>query len=117
MEYTGGTECDLTGQRRATTVHFVCGEGGDQFVSVKEDRSCHYRVVISTFRLCRHPAFRKQLPSARTIRCTPTTTAKVGGKVRVSTGKQQQQQHVPGVPSQKGRQVPDPTGINNRRVG
>lgn len=71
MEYPGGTECDLTGRQRSTTVHFVCGEGTDQFISVKEDRSCHYKVVIATPRLCKHPAFRKQLPSARTVRCTP----------------------------------------------
>ncbi len=72
MEYTGGTECDLTGRQRSSTVVFVCGDAGtDQFVSVKEDRSCHYRVVIATPRLCRHPAFRKQLPSTRTVRCLP----------------------------------------------
>lgn len=72
MEYPGGTECDLTRQQRSTTVHFVCGEGGtDQLVSVKEDRSCHYKVVVATPRLCQHPAFRTELPSARTVRCTP----------------------------------------------
>lgn len=83
MEYPGGTECDLTGQRRSTTVHFICGDAGiDQFVSVKEDRSCHYRVVIATPRLCKHPAFRTQLPSARTVRCAP-----VGVSAKEAAGK------------------------------
>ena len=69
LEYTNGTQCDLTGELRATTVQFVCGEAADQFVSIKEDRSCHYKVVISTPRLCRHPAFSKQLPISKRIRC------------------------------------------------
>lgn len=107
MEYSGGTECDLTGRLRATSVHFVCGEGGvDQFLSVKEDRSCHYRVVIATPRLCRHPAFRKQLPSARTIRCTASAPAlgergAGGGGGGAPSKQQQQQQQVSGVSSKK----------------
>lgn len=71
LEYTQGTSCDLTGQLRATTVQFICGEAADQFVSIKEDRSCHYKAVISTPRLCRHPAFAKELPSSQKITCEP----------------------------------------------
>jgi protein OS-9 len=90
MEYTGGTECDLTGRQRSTTVQFVCGDQGiDQFISVKEDRSCHYRVVIATPRLCRHPAFAKQLPSARPVRCTPvgkTSSSGMGATKKAKAG-------------------------------
>ena len=71
LEYTGGTECDLTGEHRATTVQFICGEGADQFLSIKEDRSCHYKAIISTPRLCRHPSFRKQIPTFHKIKCEP----------------------------------------------
>lgn len=69
MEYTMGTRCDLTNELRSTTVHFICGEAADQFVSIKEDRSCHYKAIIATPRLCRHPSFSKEIPSARKIRC------------------------------------------------
>lgn len=107
MEYTGGTECDLTGRLRSTTVHFICGDAGtDQFVSVKEDRSCHYKVVIATPRLCRHHAFRKQLPSARAIRCTPASSASASGGHAEQQASKKLQQPVPGVSSsasKKGR--------------
>lgn len=78
LEYTDGTECDLTGEKRATTVQFVCGEGPtDSFVSIKEDRSCHYKAVVSSPRLCRHPSFRKERPSAHTVRCTRDTQKQI----------------------------------------
>lgn len=70
MDYTGGTVCDLTGEVRATTVQFICGEGPvDVFVSIKEDRSCHYKAVISTPKLCRHPSFRKEKPPTHVVHC------------------------------------------------
>jgi len=41
----------------------------DTFMSIKEDRSCHYKVVISTPRLCKHAGFTKQLPNAVEMLC------------------------------------------------
>jgi len=79
-EYGGGTECDLTGEKRATTVQFVCGEGPlDVFVSIKEDRSCHYKAVVSTPRLCRHPSFRKERPATHVVRCERRVAQKLLG--------------------------------------
>lgn len=79
-EYPGGTECDLTGDKRATTVEFVCGEGPlDVFESIKEDRSCHYKAVISTPRLCRHPSFRKERPATHVVQCKRRPVQKLLG--------------------------------------
>jgi hypothetical protein len=70
LEYKGGTTCDLTGEKRATTVQFVCGEGPtDAFVSIKEDRSCHYKAMIATPKLCKHPLFKKEVPTTHLIKC------------------------------------------------
>eukprot|EP00624_Nannochloropsis_granulata_P005569 evm.model.NODE_3972_length_9029_cov_40.805073.1 len=79
-EYPGGTDCDLTGEKRATTVEFVCGQGPlDVFESIKEDRSCHYKAVISTPRLCRHPSFRKDRPATHVVQCERRPAQKLLG--------------------------------------
>jgi hypothetical protein len=79
LEYVNGTQCDLTGETRSTTVHFICGES-DQFVSIKEVRSCHYKVIVSTPRVCRHPAFSKEIPNTVKIKCRSPQEAPAKGK-------------------------------------
>lgn len=52
IQFTGGTECDLTGVLRSTTVHLKCGSV-QEVREVTEDRTCHYRVLAISPLLCR----------------------------------------------------------------
>eukprot|EP00904_Undaria_pinnatifida_P009392 jgi/Undpi1/5583/HiC_scaffold_2.g00859.m1 len=52
LEFTGGSECDLTGVLRSTTVHLKCANM-QGIREVVEDRTCHYRIVASSPLLCR----------------------------------------------------------------
>lgn len=52
VQFTGGTECDLTGVLRSTTVHLKCG-GAQEVRDVLEDRTCHYRILAFSPLLCR----------------------------------------------------------------
>ena len=70
LEYAHGTKCDLSGQQRATSVQLLCG-GADAIVSVVEDHTCHYRLVVTTPHLCKHPMFVHSAPSATTVTCRP----------------------------------------------
>jgi protein OS-9 len=55
---------------RTTTVQFKCGPS-DALVSVVEDHTCHYRAVVTTPHLCKHPAFVHRRPATRTLTCEP----------------------------------------------
>lgn len=56
-QFTGGTECDLTGVLRSTTVHLKCGSL-QQVREVIEDRTCHYRILAISPLLCRYRGLR-----------------------------------------------------------
>ena len=68
LEYVGGTPCDLTNTPRSTTVQFKCGPN-DAILSIVEDHTCHYRVVVTTSYLCKHPAFVHRRPATRPVVC------------------------------------------------
>ncbi|KAJ8600584.1 hypothetical protein CTAYLR_008173 [Chrysophaeum taylorii] len=67
LEYGNGTDCDLRGAKRATTIKLFCGDA-NVFSSVVEDRTCHYVFTIFTPALCKHAAFSVK-PNARSLRC------------------------------------------------
>jgi len=69
LEMGDGTLCELTGRPRATTVEFACGQT-DAIQSVNEVHTCHYKVVISTQKLCKHPSFVQGSPPTRTLTCS-----------------------------------------------
>lgn len=54
QEYTEGTECDLTGKKRHTTVTLLCMStiGFVEIVGIEESVSCGYSVTISLPALC-----------------------------------------------------------------
>lgn len=52
QQFAGGTECDLTGVLRSSTVFLKCG-AVDAVKEVVEDATCHYRVVAESPLLCR----------------------------------------------------------------
>ncbi|CAM9328576.1 unnamed protein product [Ectocarpus sp. 4 AP-2014] len=68
LEFTGGTECDLTGVLRSTTVHLKCGSV-QEVREVTEDHTCHYRVLAISPLLCSHPALRPKKAVVRTVDC------------------------------------------------
>ncbi|CAN0281800.1 unnamed protein product, partial [Hapterophycus canaliculatus] len=68
LEFTGGTECDLTGVLRSTTVHLKCG-GVQEVRDVLEDRTCHYRVLALSPLLCSHSDLMLKKEAVRTVDC------------------------------------------------
>ncbi|CAM9104501.1 unnamed protein product [Ectocarpus fasciculatus] len=68
LEFTRGTECDLTGVLRSTTVHLKCGSV-QEVREVTEDRTCHYRVLAVSPLLCSHPALMPKKAVVRTVDC------------------------------------------------
>lgn len=70
--YLGGAPCELTGVNRSVEVRFVCGRVGQTILTeVREPKSCAYVFIISTPRLCKHPAFQDRIPAAAPIVCYP----------------------------------------------
>lgn len=59
QRFTKGTECDVTGTRRSTTVVFKCFDnvGFVEIMSLEESVSCGYEIVISLPLLCSLPGF------------------------------------------------------------
>lgn len=56
--YDDGTVCDLTGEPRRTTVHYVCQpDGRGEVYELKETSSCEYEVIVLTALLCPHDAY------------------------------------------------------------
>lgn len=68
MEYQEGTPCDLVNTPRSTTIQYICGNM-DSIVSIVEDRTCHYHLVISSLHLCKHPSFVQRQPPTLPIKC------------------------------------------------
>jgi hypothetical protein len=68
MEYSDGTSCDLVNTPRSTTIEYVCGNT-DSIISIIEDRTCHYKMIISSIHLCKHPSFVQRQPPSRAIKC------------------------------------------------
>lgn len=59
QKYSDGHDCGITGAKRSTDVYFIC-KGQDslnELISVKEDRTCHYNIIVNTPLLCSHPLF------------------------------------------------------------
>lgn len=51
LEFVDGTPCDIDGKKRSTTVKILCGSSLS-FVSISEDETCHYKLVIESPSLC-----------------------------------------------------------------
>lgn len=63
LEYTQGTPCEVVdgeiGQvfdRRSTTVEITCGRI-DSILEIREDRTCHYYIKVSSAALCNYDGF------------------------------------------------------------
>lgn len=70
VELSTGTECDLNGKKRATTVEFLCSES-NRLISVVEDHTCHYRMRVSLSALCDHEKFIKPEHRTTQVSCEP----------------------------------------------
>jgi len=71
--YVGGAPCELTGGNRSAEVRFVCGRAGQTVLSeIREPQSCAYVFIVSTPRLCKHPAFQDRIPAVAPITCYPS---------------------------------------------
>merc|ERR1711871_532624 len=72
QDYSGGEKCGITGQTRSTRVYFICKPGSKttSLISVKEDRTCHYVVVVNTPLLCEHSLFQITTDSAKELVCS-----------------------------------------------
>lgn len=60
QKYTEGHDCGITGAKRSTDVYFIC-KGKDtlnELISIEEDRTCHYNIIVNTPLLCSHPLFK-----------------------------------------------------------
>ena len=54
----GGTECELNGKPRQTTVLYVCHPtSSNEIMSVKEVTTCEYEIIVLTPTLCANPAY------------------------------------------------------------
>jgi hypothetical protein len=69
-----GTVCDLTGEERTVEIQYFCSPrvSSDTVMMVKEVKTCHYRVVINTPRLCSDVAFSPpKEPGVHEVSCRP----------------------------------------------
>jgi len=69
VEFQDGTLCDLTNTKRQTTVQIKCGVE-NKILSIVEDHSCHYVLIISVAALCRHEALGQKEEPSVTMSCT-----------------------------------------------
>lgn len=65
LEYEDGTPCEVAEQdydvnlkldKRSSTVEIICGRS-DSILEVREDRTCHYHIKITSRQLCKCPGF------------------------------------------------------------
>jgi protein OS-9 len=102
--YLGGDSCELTGGKRSAEVRFVCGRAGQTVLSeIREPSSCSYVFIISTPRLCKHPAFQDKIPAASPIVCYPAETqtgscSTAEGKEACSTGEEATMEELKPIP-------------------
>ena len=70
LVFTGGSTCDLTGEKRRVEARFFCGSEANTFIaSLKEPATCQYTLQISTPLLCRHPSFGVVEAPVKYIKC------------------------------------------------
>ena len=69
QQFANGDFCGKAGQRRSIEVRYTCFHGDDDdqqvssIISIEEERTCHYIVVVHLTDLCHLKQFRKvQLP-------------------------------------------------------
>ena len=68
LELSGGTPCDLESMQRGVTLQLECGLV-DALQEVTEDATCHYRMRVSSPRLCNHPALIRKPDPVRRVVC------------------------------------------------
>ena len=56
--YSGGTECDLTGQLRETEVRFICDGINQGLVSIDETSTCRYKAIVKLPAICKIAGFK-----------------------------------------------------------
>jgi hypothetical protein len=71
QEYKNGHDCGITGQRRSSDVYFICKgkKTANYIVSIKEDRTCHYNIVVNSPLLCEHELFKSKDNIKRQLIC------------------------------------------------
>ena len=82
LEYTGGDVCDHSdvtdaaivaggstqkGISRSSSVRYQCGDNYD--ISVSEDSTCHYIVIVELPDLCSHPLFKQPVSKKQVFKC------------------------------------------------
>ncbi|OON17424.1 glucosidase II beta subunit-like protein [Opisthorchis viverrini] len=92
VKFVDGTPCDLTGERRLTSVLYICLEDEDgRIIQVSEVESCQYQVVFATRYLCSHPAYRLPKRPVKPLSCAPREGA-VAKPVSLMEFEKQQEQ-------------------------
>ncbi|KAG5450432.1 Endoplasmic reticulum lectin 1 [Clonorchis sinensis] len=92
VKYVDGTPCDLTGERRVTSVLYICLEDEDgRIIQVSEVESCQYQVVFATRYLCSHPAYRLPKRPVKPLSCAPREGAIAKPASLLEFEKQQEQ--------------------------
>eukprot|EP00494_Astrolonche_serrata_P026337 UN26598 len=68
-----GTECDITGEKRVTSVRYRCfpEKKSIQILTPIETSSCIYQIEVSVPELCNHPDFKTNDIPAYEILCYP----------------------------------------------
>jgi len=71
QRWGGGTPCDLNKQLRSIEIHYRCFPGNtDQFLSIKEPKSCHYLLEIGSPQLCKDSFYaEKNVSIIHPIKC------------------------------------------------
>ncbi|KAI0225860.1 Vam6/Vps39-like protein [Lamellibrachia satsuma] len=70
IEFSGGTSCDLTGQPRRVSIHYVCQpDGKGEIYELKETSTCEYEMVVLTSLLCSHPSYQSKKDPVSQIHC------------------------------------------------
>merc|ERR1719357_1298067 len=69
--YIDGTECDLTGKPRMSSVHYKCNKDieGTRVELFQEVETCVYLFVIGTKSLCSHEEFKPEPLNTKEIIC------------------------------------------------
>jgi Glucosidase II beta subunit-like protein len=102
--YLGGAPCELTGVNRTVEVRFICGRAGQTVLSeIREPQSCAYVFIVSSPRLCKHPAFQDIIPAVAPIACYPVEVQEdicstVGGEEVCSRGKKGSMEELKPIP-------------------
>ncbi|CAD5121231.1 DgyrCDS9764 [Dimorphilus gyrociliatus] len=72
VNYTSGTNCDVTNDPRIANILYVCHKNARaELFEIKEVSSCEYEAVVLTELLCSHPAYVTIPKRSQKIRCLP----------------------------------------------